>query len=251
MRRLFEPGTLGNLGGAARRGVALLAAAALLNLAAGRSAANTPRPAPAGQVLVAAGLLVDGSPAVPGQTFFNGSSFATPAGATSALDFSNRTRVGLSGGTNLRLGFTDASLAGTLDAGGARVYAPRGVAASLTTVDASVSGDAAEDSLFSLRVGPEGTTLSVQSGRVEMRAGGVARTAVAGESLRAARGSAPAPAPQGNSLSGGQRKGLFVGIAAAIAAIILIVTNRDDDEDDVIIICPIFVSPTLPLPPGC
>ena len=251
MRRLFNQRVRRGLGGAARRGVALLAAAALLNLAVSKnSAANPPRPAPTGQVTVAAGLLVDGSPAVTGQTLFPGSSVATAERTTSALDLGNRARLELSGGTDLRLDFTEASVGGTLDAGGARVYAPRGVAPSLTTADATVAGDAAEAALFSLRVGPEGTTLSVQEGRVEMRAGGVTRTVVAGESLRSSRGSAPAP-PQGNSLSSRKRTGLFIGIAAALAAVILVVTGRDDEEEEIFGGCPIILSPTDGPPPPC
>ncbi|HEX8720600.1 MAG TPA: hypothetical protein VF736_08220 [Pyrinomonadaceae bacterium] len=252
MRRLYSPSAGRGLFDAARRGFAVLAAAALLNLAAPCAAANTPKPSPSGQVTVAAeGLLVDGSPAVTGQTFFTGASVATPKGETSSLDFGSRARVELSGGTSLRLDFTDASVGGALDAGGARVYAPQGVGASLTTADAAVSCGGSGDALFSLRAGPEGTTLSVQAGRVEMRAGGVARTAAAGESLHSLRGSAPAPPPQqqGNSLSGKKKAGLFVGIAAGIAAVILAVTLSGDEDEMFITPCPIFISPVGNIPP--
>lgn len=68
--------------------------------------------------------------------------------------------------------------------------------------------------------------------------------------MSAGRGSQSAP-PQGNSLSGGKRVGLFVGIAAAVAAIILALTTRDDD-DVIEEPCPVnTLSPGGPIPPGC
>ena len=236
----------------ARRALALLAAAALLNAAApARAAESARRPAPTGQVSLASGLKVDGLPAVAGQTVFPGSSFDTSKRSRTLLELCNRARLELSGATALRLDFDDEGLGGTLGAGGARVSVPRGVAAALTTVDASVVSADNDTARFTLEVSAEGTTLSVQSGRVEMRAGGAAKTAGAGESLRAARGSQPA-APQGNSLSGRQRTGLFVGIAAAVAVVILILAGRGDNDDEELgQPCPISISPNGPLPPGC
>jgi len=236
------------------RGVALLAAAALLNLSAGAARAST-SPAPSGQVTAAAGLTLDGSPVVQGQTVFPGSHVTTAEHTRPSLVLGNLARLELSGGTSLRLDFSASSVGGSLDEGGTRVYAPRGVAASLLTADAAVVSDPeAGPALFSLQVSGEGTTLSVQAGLVEMRAGGRALTAAAGQTLRAAHGSAPAPAPpQGNSLSGRRKAGLFVGIAAAIAAVIIIIAAQDDDvELPPEIPCPIpGISPTVPGPPGC
>ncbi|HEX8186743.1 MAG TPA: hypothetical protein VF586_00200 [Pyrinomonadaceae bacterium] len=256
MPRLFKPGRArrggrpSNLFRRARRAFALLAAAALLNAAGPARAADTARrPAPTGQVALAAGLNVDGLPAAVGQTIFPGSSFDTGEGARGLLELGNRARLELSGGTALRLDFSGEGFGGTLGAGAARVSVPRSVAASLTTADASVVSDPGDPAHFALEVSAEGTTLSVQAGRVEMRAGGAARSAGAGETLRAAGGSQPAP-PRGNSLSGRKRAGLFVGIAAAVAAIALIIAGRDDEE--MIITCSIIqISPGGPIPPGC
>ena len=234
----------------ARRACALLAAAALLNAAApARAAAESARrPRPSGQVSLAAGLAVDGLPAVVGQTVFSGSSFDTAEKSRGALELGNRARLELSGATALKLDFSDGGVGGSLSSGGARVSVPRGVAASLATADASAVSETSEPALFSFQVSAEGTTLTVQSGRVEMRAGGAARKASAGETLRAAAGSQPLP-PQGNSLSSGKRAGIFIGIAAAVAAVIIVLAGRDDDSDEP---CPVIViSPGGPIPPGC
>lgn len=262
MRRVSEPvaragvrnvASLLTRRGAARRLVALVAAAALLNLT-GRAAAAPPAapPAPTGQVTVAAGLTLDGSPAASGQTFFPGSTASAAARSRPALALGNLARLELSGGTTLKLDFSAATLGGSLEAGGARVYAPPGVAATLTTADATVASDpAAGTALFAVRVSEEGTTLYVQAGRVEMRAGGRTLAAGAGESLRAANGSAPAP-PQGHNLSGKKKTGLLVGIAAALAAVILVVTGREEEEEELDFGgCPIILSPTDGPPPPC
>jgi ferric-dicitrate binding protein FerR (iron transport regulator) len=244
MLRLFKP----------QRALALLAAAALLNLSAPARAAESARgPAPTGQVALAAGLSVDGLPAVAGQTVFPGSSFDTGEHARPLLELGNRARLELSGRTALRLDFSEESVGGALGAGGARVYVPVGVAASLATADASVLSETAEPALFSLQVSAEGTTLTVQSGRVEMRAGGAARTASAGESLFAGGGSAPA-APQGGGNDDDddddrKRAAIILGVGGAIAAIIIIIATRDDDEDDEDFGCIPVISGDVP--PGC
>ncbi len=262
MLRVSEPGArpcvrnvacLFTRRGAGRRFVALVAAAALLNLTGRAATASTPaaQPAPTGQVTTATGLTLDGSPAESGQTFFPGSVASAAARSRPALALGNLARVELSGGATLKLDFSATTLGGSLEAGGARVYAPPGVAASLTTADATVASDpAAGTALFGVQVSEEGTTLSVQAGRVEMRAGGRTLAAGAGESLRAANGSAPAP-PQGQNLSGRKKTGLFVGIAAALAAVILIVTSREEEEEFDFGGCVITLSPTDGPPPPC
>ena len=259
MRRVFKPHTRRGLCHNASlftRGVALLTAAALLNLA-GRAHAAAAPPAPhvtSGQVVMAEGLTLDGSPAAAGQTVFSGTTAGAAERSSPLLVLDNLARLELAGETSLRLDFSAASVGGSLAAGAARVYAPRGVAASLATADAAVSSVADEGpALFIVEVSEEGTTLSVQTGRVEMRAGGRALVASAGQRLRAAHGSAPEPAPpQGNSLSGKKKTGLFIGIAAALTAVILVVTGREDKiEEPEFGGCPIILSPTDGPPQPC
>lgn len=239
-------------GGTARRFVALVAAAALLNLTGRAAAASSdPPPAPTGQVTAAAGLTLDGSPAAPGQTFFSGSTASAAERSRPALALGNLARLELSGGTTLKLDFSATTLGGSLEAGGARVYAPPCVVASLTTADATVASDpAAGTALFGVEVSEAGTTLSVRAGRVEMRAGGRTLAAGAGESLRAAHGSAPEPAPpQGHNLSGKKKAGLFIGIAGALAAVILIIAGQDDEDEVIEEPCPTIIVSGVVIPP--
>ena len=197
---------------------------------------------------------LDGSPAAAGQTVFSGANAGASGRSRPLLILDNLARLELAGETSLRLDFSAASVGGSLAAGAARVYAPRGVAASLATADAAVSSHADEGpALFLVEVSKEGTTLSVQTGRVEMRAGGRALVAAAGQRLRAAHGSAPEPAPpQGNSLSGKKKTGLFIGIAAALTAVILVITGREDKiEEPDFGGCVITLSPTDGPTPPC
>jgi ferric-dicitrate binding protein FerR (iron transport regulator) len=192
-------------------------------------------------------LKLDGSPAVAGQTVFPGNIVSAEEHTRPSLALGNLARLELSGGSTLKLDFSASTVGGSLEAGGARVYAPRGVAATLATADADVSSDGdAGPVLFNVRVSEDGTTLSVQTGRVSMRAGGRQLTAEAGQTLRAAHGSVPEPAPrQGQNLSGKKKAGLFVVLAAGLTAVILIVALQGDDEDfDFGGGCPIILSPT-------
>src|SRR5829696_6339003 len=144
MPRFFKQGGARRGGGpanifrGARRAAALLAAAALLNAAGPARAADEAarRAAPTGEVALTAGMSVDGLPAVSGQTVFPGSSFSTEEKARGVVELGNRARVELSGGSALKLDFSEEGLGGALDKGGARVSVPRDIAAALTTADA-------------------------------------------------------------------------------------------------------------------
>lgn len=241
VRRVFRRG--------ARAGVVLLLACALLNLSAPASFAAPTRPAlAAGEVTVAGGMTVDGSPAVSGQTLFPGSTIRTADDSASALGLGNLACLELSGGTTLRLDFTDSAVGGSLDAGRARLFVPSGVEAHFKTADASITSarDAAA-AAFTVAASPEGTRVSVQAGRVEVSAGGAARTVSAGEVFATAGGGA-APQSAGQNLSGGKRAGLFVGIAVALVAIILAVTRRDDEETPPKDCPPVLLSGTTDVP---
>jgi ferric-dicitrate binding protein FerR (iron transport regulator) len=212
--------------GVFKRVAALLLTATLVNLS---SPAILASPAPAvGEVVMAGALTVGGSHAVSGRTFFSGETFATDSDSSSALSLGNKARLELSGATVLKIDFDHSGLAGSLDTGGARLFVPEGVASSVNTADASVSSDESGPAVFGVKVSTEGTTVSVQVGRVEMRAGGVARVVVAGEVFSATRDGTPRPGAA-NNLSQRQKVGIVLGIGAALAAIIIAIAGRGDD----------------------
>lgn len=225
------------------RAFALLLAAALLNLS---TLAATPHATHTGEVTDANGVAVDGSPAVRGQTFFSGSRLESAGESLSFLSLDNQGRVELSGAA-LRLDFDGASLGGALEAGRLRVYAPRGVAADFATADARVRTDSREPASFRLRTAGGFTEVSVQSGALEVRANGSARTLKAGESYTTA------PDPQTRqSLSGRKRAGLVIALASAVAIVAIILSARVDDTSAPV--CeggPIVPSGDTPTPVTC
>lgn len=226
------------------RAAALFVAAALLNLsvAATNGAGATRR---AGEVAYAAGLTLDGERATAGQTFFSGASFSTAANSASLLSLDNHGRVGLSEETALRLDFDAGALGGALERGALRVYAPRGVAADFTTADARVTSDASGDASFSLDARGGYTVVSVQSGALEVSAGGAARLLKAGESYT----TAPEPDPR-RPPSTRRRVGLILALSAAVAVVAVIVTRIDSAPGSgctgTIIVVSGSAEPTLP-----
>jgi hypothetical protein len=206
-------------------------AAALLNLSsvATRAAtlvANHAGEMHTGEITLANGVVVDGSPALRGQTLFSGSRLAAAGKTISLLSLDNFGRVELSEGAALSLDFDDASLGGALEAGRLRVYAPRGVAANFSTADARIKTDARDAVSFILRASAEGfTEISVQSGALEVYASGASRLLKAGESF------ATAPGPQSRqNFSGRKRAGIIVAIASAVALVALVLAERGGDE---------------------
>lgn len=224
--------------GRAARAFVLLLTAALINLStlAPRAAvANAPH---TGEVTDTNGVVLDGSPAVRGQTFFTGSRLESAGKSLSLLSLDNQGRVELAGAAALRLDFDEAHLGGALEAGRLRVYAPRGVAADFATADARVSTDAREPVSFRLRTAVGFTEVSVQSGALEVRANGSARTLKAGETY------STAPDPQARqNLSGRKRVGLFAAIAGAVALVAIVLASRDDEEAPDFGGCVIILSP--------
>lgn len=208
------------------RALLLLLAAALINfstLAPRAAVADVPH---AGEVTDTNGVAVDGLPAVRGQTFFSGSRLEAAGKSLSLLGLDNQGRVELSGAAALRLDFDEAHMGGPLEAGQLRVYAPRGVAADFATADARVMTDARESVSFRLRTAGGFTEVSVQSGALEVRANGSARTLKAGETYS----TAPDPQTRQN-LSGRKRVGLFVAIAGAAALVVIAFAARGGDEE--------------------
>jgi hypothetical protein len=209
-----------------RAAALLLLAAALLNLSSVATRAATPVAKHTGEITLANGVIVDGSPALRGQTLFSGSRLASAGKSISLLSLDNLGHVELSEGAALGLDFDDAELGGALERGRLRVYAPRGVAANFSTADARVRSDARDAVSFTLRAVAEGfTEISVQSGALEVRANNASRLLKAGESFA----TAPGPQPRQN-LSGRKRAGIIVAIAGAVALVAIVLAERGNDE---------------------
>lgn len=220
-------------GHTAFRALALLLAAALLNLTAAPAAANVTAASPGarsytGEVTVVGDVNVDGSPAASGQTIFPGSDIAALEKSRSVVNLGPLGRVELSPRTTLKLDFGGAGTACALEGGRVRVYAPAESAASVKTSDAAVSSAGGATAVFSVESAGGKTNVSVQSGQALVRAADGVHTLSAGETYT----TGPSPAPR-RELSDDQRKGLYVAIAAAVAVVIIVLAAKGGDDEEI------------------
>jgi hypothetical protein len=233
MRSVRQPGLSGStffqteiLRRCARKVIALSIATALLNLsvivACGAAAINS-RTA-SGLIVVDGVVTINGVRATSGQTIFSASSITTEKQSETILNLDNRARLKLAEETAFVLESSRAEIFGSLDFGGVRGFVPAGIRAEIKTADASLAPDPAQPAAFTIKVEPCSTTLSVQTGRVEIRAWNSVRSIAAGESFSTAE-SVPMPPPQQN-FSHRKRLGLLLGIGAAIGVLIVVLSGR-------------------------
>ena len=215
-----------------RRAVAIWLATALLNLCTTAVFAS-PRldsPLATGMTTVKGVVTIDGSPAISGQTIFSGSSIVTAERSESTLYLGNLTRLNLYDESKLTLEFSRSSLSGSLEQGSLRGFVPSSVRVDIVTADASIATDAGQPAAFSIQVESGNTTISVETGRVEIRTGNSLRSITAGESFSTGYGGPPSPGPQQNP-SNRKRVRLFLGIGAAIAVLVVAIIGRDHEDE--------------------
>ena len=215
----------------ALRALALLLASAVLNLTAAHAAtvansSNLPTAARAyaGELTVVGEVLVDGSPAASGQTVFPGSAINALEKSRSLVNLGPLGRLELSPRTSLSLDFGGAGTACALEGGRVRVYAPAASPTSVQTAEAAVSSAAGSSAVFSVESDAGVTSVAVQSGRAQVRAGGNVRLLKAGETFTTAPKAEPRKDDDDN------RKGLYVLIAGAVAVVLIVLAARGSND---------------------
>jgi ferric-dicitrate binding protein FerR (iron transport regulator) len=213
----------------ARRAVAVGIATAILNLSAPLACA-APEPfssVSTAMITVGGVVTINGSPVIWDQTLFYGSSIVTGQRSESTLDFGNLTRLKLDAETALTLEFSRSSLSlsASLESGAVRGFIPTGTRVEIITADASIASDPRQPAVFSVQVESCVTTVSVQTGRVEINTGNSVRAVIAGESFTTAHDS-PTPAAPQQDPGNNKRVGLFAGIGAALAVLVVAITGR-------------------------
>jgi hypothetical protein len=215
-----------------RQAIALLIVSAILSVYA------TAKPVPLafnlnpaiGTVTVSGIVQINGSPVISGQTLFSGSSIRTSSEAESTIELGSLARLKLEAETSLTLESSELGLSASLDNGSVRVFVPVGIRGRLTTADASITTDASQPAVFSVLADSCQTTVSVQTGRLEIRSGNKARFVSSGE--RFSTGGAPLPpGPQQQNLSQRKKIGLFLGIGGAIAILLIALTGKEKVEE--------------------
>ena len=202
-----------------------------------------------GVLTVSGDVTVDGAKAVSGATVFPDSIIATAQNSSASVSLGKLGRVELMSNSSVKLGFTEAAMNASLDAGKARVATSQGTAASVMTKDGSAVADSNQASIFTVDVECGNTFVATQAGRVELRAGSDTKQIAAGQDATAGQATA-GQATTGQAAAAGQAPGtrctrlrtegmqgigggalaaLLLAAGGAIAAVVFATTSDNND----------------------
>ncbi|MFL6466462.1 MAG: hypothetical protein ACJ72Z_00740, partial [Pyrinomonadaceae bacterium] len=182
--------------------------------------------------------------AISNSTIVSGSTIVTGANSSAVISLGKNGRVEVLAGSNLVLNFSATGIVGILSSGSARVSNAPGVAATITTKDATVIADAGQADTFLVEVECSHSHVDTAAGIVTMREGASDRQIAAGTSATAGNlsqtGCQPCLRPAAPPVAVG---GLWVwlAVAGATAAVIFYGLKDDDVEigGHVIVVSPI------------
>lgn len=194
---------------------------------------------PAGELVTSGHVLLDGSEAVSGVTFFSGSEVRTGEDAGALLGLGALGRAELRPQSALGVGLGDGEVSASLGGGGVRLSKPEGVAASVATGSGSVVADREGAAVFTVKYEAGRTAVETQSGRVRLRLVGKEIPVTAGERYAEGQG-----AEEDESLTGKQKAGIIAAIGGGIALLIILLATNGDEEP------PPALIPSVPSPAG-
>ena len=186
---------------------------------------------PAGELTSAGRVLLDGSEAVNGVTFFSGSEVRTEEEASAVLGLGALGRAELRSQSALRLELGGGDVSASLGGGSVRLSKPEGVAAAVNAGSASVLADRDGAAVFTVRYDAGRTTVETQSGRVRLRLGEKEILVGAGERYTEGQGAGD---DDDEGLTDRQKAGIILGIGGGIALILIILATTGDDDEPVI-----------------
>lgn len=196
-----------------------------------------------GEITVTGQVTVNGQNAVSGSTVTAGSTIVTAANSTATITLGKSNRVEILSDSTLTLKFTNNSIVGMLNAGKVRISNVAGVAATVTTRNATVIADAGQANVFGVDVGCADearctqTYVETTAGLVTLRSGSTDKQVAAGTDATFGNpsqtgckpclrpGSVPPAAIAG--LGTGVIAALLLAAAGGVAAAILL--NDDND----------------------
>jgi ferric-dicitrate binding protein FerR (iron transport regulator) len=135
---------------------------------------------PSGQLTVTGTVKVNGSAVGNGFTLSSGSKTTTAKGSTAVVSLGKLGRVELLPSSSANISFDGGSIKVALESGRVRVSSGSGIAARISTKDGEAVANATEDNSFTVDTTCGNTLVLVQSGRVELRAGGTVKQIAAG-----------------------------------------------------------------------
>jgi hypothetical protein len=201
-----------------------------------------------GEISVTGQVTVNGQPAISNSTIVSGSTIVTGANSSAVISLGKTGRVEVLADSNLVLNFSASGIVGILSSGKVRVANAPGVAATITTKDATVIADAGQADIFLVEVECSHTHVDTAVGVVTMREGTMDRQVAAGTSATAGNLSQTGCKP---CLRPDSAPPLKVGgwwVWAAVAGVVVATLFMGDDDNDiggeVIIVSPIRPVPT-------
>ena len=197
------------------------------------------------EITVTGQVTVNGQTALSNSTIVSGSTIVTGANSSAVISLGKNGRVEILADSNLVLNFSATGIVGVLSSGKVRVSNAPGVAATITSKDATVIADAGQADTFLVEVECSHTHVDTATGIVTMREGTADRQIAAGTSATAGNltqtGCQPCLRP--NSAPPVPIGGAWVWLAAIGAAGVAVffgLKDRDNDiGGDVIVVSPI------------
>jgi len=138
-----------------------------------------------GEITVTGQVTVNGQTTVSNATIVSGSTIVTGDASTAVVSLGKAGRVEILAGSSIVLNFADTNIVGILSSGKARVSNAAGVAATLSTKDTTIIGDAGQANNFIVEVECSHTHVDTTSGMVTMREGTSDKQIAAGPSATA------------------------------------------------------------------
>lgn len=133
-----------------------------------------------GEISVSGQVTINGQNAVSNSSVASGSTIITGANSTATISLGKVGKVELSPDSSVMLKFNDNSITGVLSAGDVRVSNSIGIAATITTKDATVIADAGQTNNFEVGVECSHTHVNSFIGLVTMRSGTTDKQIAAG-----------------------------------------------------------------------
>jgi hypothetical protein len=209
-----------------RKFVAAFVAAAVLTVYS-MLALATPG-ARSGALSVIGEVTVNGQKVISGGTIFSDSVIVTAKDSSATVSLGKLGRIDLLPNSSLKLSFTDNSIVGLLDSGGARVSTAVGVSVNLATTNGAVVVDGSKATSFTVNTENGNTFVSTLAGIVELRSGTTVKQIAAGESGVAGTPQGKKDEDEGHGLHGGALAALLLAAGGAVAAIIWASTHKQD-----------------------
>ena len=187
-----------------------------------------------GEITVSGQVTVNGQAAVSNSTILSGAVIAAGSGSNAVVSLGKLGRVEVLADSSVTLIFSGNSIVATLSAGQTRVSTSAGVAATVTTKDATVVADSSQADNFLVQVECSHTHVDTTSGLVTMKMGSTDKQVVAGTSATAGnlvqKGCVPCLRP--NSTPGPAIAGLpwLLLLAAGGAGIAIFLATQQDDD---------------------